>query len=162
MPCVKRFVLPVTVAIAMVAAGGTRAAAQQQPLPPPDPSLFMDDRAWTATPFVGLALGGNLETSPAFGGGAFRWKGRGFGFEAEIARVRSRQGVLTPFDVTSWTFMLNGTYGFYSTHNFTPYGLFGVGFQRVSADFSGIQVPAGVDDSATEFHGALGPASTPG
>jgi opacity protein-like surface antigen len=150
----RKSMVPV-LALALLVLGGwfTKAEAQQPP-PQQQPSLFFDERAWEVTPFIGAAFGGSLETTPATGGVAIGYGGRGWGFEGEIARLKAEQGVPTPFEFTTWTFMLNGTYGF-EREGFTPYGLFGVGFQRVNADLS--PVP-GVfpDDSATKFAWNLG------
>jgi opacity protein-like surface antigen len=140
----------------LVLGGGFVKAEAQQPPPPPQqqPSLFFDERAWEITPFIGIAFGGGLDTTPATGGVAVGYGGRGWGFEGEIARLKAEQGVPTPFEFTTWTVMVNGTYGF-EREGFTPYGLFGVGFQRVNADLSDVpgEFP---DDSATEFAWNIG------
>jgi opacity protein-like surface antigen len=136
-------VRPLATAILILILGLAQAEAQQPP------SLFIEDRAWEVTPFIGVGFAGSLETSPATGGVAIGYGGRGFGFEGEIARLRGEHGSPTPYPFTTWTFMANALYGF-DREGFTPYGLFGIGFQRVSADLTGVP---GLfeDDSATSF-----------
>jgi opacity protein-like surface antigen len=136
-------------AVLILTLGVAKADAQQQP------SLFMEDRAWEVTPFIGVGFGGNLETSPGTGGVAFGYGGRGFGFEGEIARLRGEQGTPTPFDFTTWTFMLNGLYGF-EREGFTPYGLFGIGVQRVSADLTAIPGEFDATDSSFAWNVGAG------
>jgi outer membrane autotransporter protein len=132
--------------LAILLCAGTGTATAQAP----QVSAFDPDApGWIVTPFLGIAFGGKLETSPATGGVSIGYGGRTFGFDGEIARMKGQQGRLEQFDTTVWMFGLNATYDFDTDRAFTPYGLAGIVFQRVSADFSNLVTIPEIEDSDT-------------
>ena len=126
------------------------ASAQAAPAGPLEPAR------WTATPFLGLVFGGDLEGGGLGVGGAvaYNWNPR-VSFEGAFTLLPSvDQGVLVQLDSTVWNVTGSVLYHFTTEGNFIPYGAVGVGVGHGSVDLNDVDPllnNVGLEDSSNNF-----------
>ena len=113
---------------------------------------------WTATPFVGVAFSGDLDSGTgAFGvAGGYVWDPR-ISFEGEFSVLPSSENNgLVEVDTNVWNLTANVLYHF-AGRNWVPYGVAGIGFGHSSADVnSSDPFIDQLDTSSTEFVANIG------
>ncbi len=112
---------------------------------------------WTATPFVGVAFSGDLDSGTgAFGiAGGYVWDPR-VSFEAEFSALPSSENSgVVEVDSSVWNLTANILYHF-AGRDWIPYAVGGVGFGHSSVDLDDANLPDSFDDSSNEFVANIG------
>jgi opacity protein-like surface antigen len=113
---------------------------------------------WTATPFVGFAFSGDLDSATGAIGiaGGYVWSPR-LSFEGELNFLPSSENSgLVEVNTSVVSFTANALYHF-SGRRWVPYGVGGIGFGHAKADVSpNDPVLATFDDTSNSFVAAIG------
>jgi opacity protein-like surface antigen len=124
------------------------ATSLQAQVASPEPPPLQPDY-WTITPFIGPAVGGDLNDSALNLGVAlgYNWSNR-LAIEGQVGFMSTEQEFGIDFDTNVWTIDANLLYHF-TEERFIPYIAGGLGLMRASVDLAELEPIPGVDDDVS-------------
>lgn len=150
-----RPILRTITALALVSIGFTGIAAAQAP---GQTTTTISPGHWTATPFVGVAFSGDLDSGTGALGvaGGYVWDPR-VSFEAEVSFLPSGEnGGVVEVDSNVWNLTGNVLYHF-AGRNWVPYGVAGIGVGHSSVDIDSTDpIFDDLETSSTAFIANIG------